>query len=137
MAYLETLPSTAGKYSGKGLIAAFQMIRRNIAKLQQDAVTDGAADRVLGLTDQGKTILRSRGSAQTVTLPQDSAAAFAIGAQVVVIAQGAGALTMQAGSGATMEKKASTSAVVIAKGRVVCTKVAANTWNVAGDLTAA
>lgn len=137
MAFLETLPSTAGKYSGKGLIAAFTLIKRNFAKLQQDYVNDGAADRVLAATDQGKTIIRSRGTAQTVTLPQDSAVEWPIGGHCTIIAQGAGALTMQAGSGATMEKRASTSAVVIAKGSVRVTKVAANTFNVSGDLTAA
>lgn len=137
MAHLETLSSKAGAYSGRGLIAAFKLIARNFAKLEPAVVSDGAADRVVALTDVGKTILRTRGSAQTVTLPQDSAVAFPIGSTFAVIAQGAGALTMQAGAGATMEKKGSTTAVVIAKGRVVCTKVAANTWNVAGDLTAA
>lgn len=137
MAHLETLSSKSGQFSGRGLIAAFKLIARNFAKMEPAAVNDGAADRILALTDVGKTVLRSRATAQTVTLPQDSAVAFPVGSTVAIIAQGAGALTMQAGAGATMEKKAATSAVVIAKGRVICTKVAANTWNVAGDLTAA
>lgn len=137
MAHLETLSSKAGQYSGRGLIAAFKLIARNFAKLEPTAVTDAEADRVLALTDVGKTILRTSADAQTVTLPQDSAVDFPIGSKIAVIAQGAGALTMQAGAGATMEKRGSTTAVVIAKGRVVVTKVAADTWNVAGDLTAA
>src|SRR3546814_8816696 len=122
-------------YSGRGLISAFKLIARNVAKLEPAVVTDAAADHVLALTDVGKTVLRTNAGAQTLTLPQNSAVAFPIGSTIAVIAQGAGALTVQAGAGATMEKKAATTAVVIAKGRVVCTKVAASTWNVAGDLT--
>ena len=137
MAHLETLSPKAGQYSGRGLIAAFNAIRRNFAKLEPAVTTSAAADYIPALTDVGKTILRTLGTAQTLTLPQDSAVAFPIGSSFSVIAQGAGALTAQAGAGATMEKRGSTTAVVIAKGRVVCTKVAANTWNVAGDLTAA
>jgi hypothetical protein len=137
MAHLETLSSKAGQYSGRGLIAAFKLIARNFAKLEPAVVTDNAADHVAALTDVGKTILRTSGSAQTLTLPQNSAVAFPIGSSFAVIAQGAGALTVQAGTGATLEKRGSTTAVVIAKGRVVCTKVGANAWNVSGDLTGA
>lgn len=137
MAHLETLPSKAGGNTGRLLIAAMALIRRNFAKLEPTAVTDAAADRILALTDVGRTILRTRGTAQTLTLPQDSAVALPIGSTGSCIAQGAGALTVQAGAGATMEKKAATSGVVIAKGRIVWTKVSANTFNVAGDLTAA
>lgn len=137
MAHLETLPSKAGQRTGRLLIAAMALIRRNFAKLEPGSVSDGAADRVLGLTDVNKTILRTRATAQTVTLPRDSTVAFPVGSRVHIIAQGAGALTMQAGAGATMEQKAATTAVVIAKGRVIAEKVAADTWNVSGDLTAA
>lgn len=137
MAHLETLSPKAGQYSGRGLIAAFNAIRRNFAKLEPAIVTAAAADYTPALTDVGKTILRTNAGAQTLTLPQNSAVAFPIGSTIVVIAQGAGALTVQAGAGATMEKKAATSAVIIAKGRVTLTKVGTNAWNVAGDLTAA
>lgn len=137
MAHLETLSSKAGQYSGRGLIAAFKLIARNFAKLEPAAVTDAAADRVLALTDVGKTILRTNAGAQTVTLPRDTTVAFPVGSTIAIIAQGAGALTVQAGAGATMEKAAATTAVVVAKGRVIATKVAADTWNVSGDLTAA
>lgn len=137
MSLLETLSSKTGQYSGRGLIAAFKLIARNFAKLEPTAVSDGAADRVLALTDVKKTILRTRGTAQTVTFPQDSAVDIPIGSQGDIIATGAGALTVQAGAGATMNKRGSTTAVVIANGRVVWTKTAANTFNVSGDLTAA
>lgn len=137
MAHMETLSPKAGQYSGRGLIAAFNAIRRNFAKLEPAVTTAAAADYIPALTDVGKTILRTNGSAQTLTMPQNSAVAFPIGSSFSVIAQGAGALTVQAGSGATIEKKGSTSAVIIAKGRVVCTKVGTNAWNIAGDLTAA
>src|SRR3546814_14348235 len=108
-----------------------------MASLDPAGVTDSAADHVQALADVSKTVLRTKAGARTLTLPQNSAVACPIGSTRAVIAQGAGALTVQAGAGATMEKKAATTAVVIAKGRVVCTKVAASTWNVAGDLTAA
>lgn len=137
MAHLETLSPKAGQYSGRGLIAAFNLIRRNFAKLEPGVVTAAAADYIPSLDDVGKTILRTNGGAQTLTLPQNSAVAFPIGSSFSCIAQGAGALTVQAGAGATLEKRGSTTAVIIAKGRVVVTKVGTNAWNVSGDLTGA
>lgn len=136
MSVLETLSPKAGQFSGRGLIAAFKMVARNFAKLDTGTVTASGAAYTLGVADIGKTVLRTSASAQTVSLPSNSAADIPIGAQVRIIAQGAGALTIQAGSGATMEKMAATTGVIIAKGAVVATKVAANTWNVSGDLTA-
>ena len=135
MAILETLSSKAGAFTGRGLIAAFKLIARNFAKIEPAAQDSGAADYIPALTDAGRTVTRSRATAQTLTLPQDSAVAFPVGTEIKVIQTGAGALTFQAGSGATMQRDAFYTAVARGQhARVTATKVAANTWNISGGL---
>ena len=139
MSLLESIADTAGRYSGRQSIKGFDLIRRNFARLEPAVVDSGAADYIPVLTDGGRVVTRSRATAQTLTLPQDSAVAFPVGTQIAVIQTGAGALTFQAGAGATMNKSATYASGVAAGqyARVVATKVAANTWNVSGDLTLA
>jgi hypothetical protein len=137
MAVLETLSNAAGRYTGPKLVAEFKKIVRNFATLSPGIVNSGAASVTLSGTHIGKTLNRTSAEAQAVVLPKDSDATdIPIGARGEIIATGAGALTISAGSGATMNKRASTTGVVLAHGRVVWVKTAANTYNVSGDLTA-
>jgi hypothetical protein len=99
-------------------------------------VTSNAADYIPALSD--RVIARSLGTAQTLTLPQNSAVAFPIGTQIDIVQTGAGALTVQAGAGATVTQLATKTLVVAGQHGVVrATKVAANAWEVSGDLTVA
>ncbi len=134
MSFLEALASTAGRLTGRQSIKDFDLIRRNFAKLEPSVTDSGAADYVLAATDVGKKVLRSRATAQTLTLPSNATAAIPIGAEIPVIVTGAGTLTFQAGAGATVAKLAASTLAVLTGGRVVATKVSTNGWEVSGDL---
>lgn len=137
MSILETLAATAGRMTGRQSIKDFQLIQRNFDKLTQGVTDSGAADYIPALTDIGKTVLRSRATAQTLTLPQNSAVAFPIGTQIPVIVTGAGTLTFQAGAGATVVKRALDTLGALTLSRVVATKISTNGWQVGGGLTLA
>jgi hypothetical protein len=137
MAHLETLSSKTGQYAGRGLIAAFKLIARNFAKVEPKVVDSGAADYIPTLADINQTVLRSRATAQTVTLPQNSAIAFPIGSKIDFVVTGAGTLTVQAGAGATVTKRALDTLTALTLSRVTATKVSTNGWSVSGGLTLA
>ncbi len=80
----------------------------------------------LALTDEGKIVTMNNASANTLDLPQDSAAAFTIGAEIPIINYGDGTTTIQAGTGATMVGSGS----LLKNERKIATKVSANTWHV-------
>lgn len=90
------------------------------------------------LTDNGKLVTASNGSAQTYTIPASGTANFAVGAQINIIAIGAGQVTIQGTGGVTV---ASTGATATApKLRVqyssaTLIKVATDTWYVIGDIS--
>ena len=90
------------------------------------------------LTDNGKLVTASNASAQTYTIPPNSSVAYATGAQINVIAIGAGQVSFAAGAGVTI---ASTGATPTApKLRVqyssaTLIKVATDTWYVIGDIS--
>ncbi len=82
----------------------------------------------LVLTDAGKQITRSNGSASTQTLPQNSDAAIPIGTVIPITNIGAGEVTFQGGTGATI-----TGIVTISQyQQALMTKVSTNSWNITG-----
>ena len=137
MAIYETLSTKAGSMSGRLLISAMALLRRNFAKLEPKVVTSAAADYIPTLADAGQTVLRTNAGAQTVTLPQNSAVAFPIGAYVDFAVIGAGACTFQAGAGATVDKRALDTLAALTKSVVRARKVSTNGWLVSGGLTLA
>lgn len=84
----------------------------------------------------GTTIYAANASATTVTLTKDVTSPVPVGGVVVVIQGGAGLITFAAESGATIVKIAATLKSNGRYSRIVCTKVAANTWAINGDLSA-
>lgn len=133
---LETLPSTAGRLSGRQSIKDFQLIQRNFSVLDLGMVSDGGADHILALAD--RYVQRSRATAQTLTIPANATAAIPIGAVVRVTQTGAGALTVQGAVGVTVNKASDRTLVAVGLGAVVLLeKTAINTWTASGDLTAA
>lgn len=82
-------------------------------------------------TDQGKLVTLNNASAIAVTLPQDSAAAFPVGASVDFLVLGAGAATFTAGTGATVNPTSSTSRAQYSI--LTAIKIGVNTWVVGGD----
>lgn len=83
-------------------------------------------------TDQGKLVTLTNAAAISVTLPQDSTAAFPVGSWVDFVVLGAGAATYTAGTGATVNPTTSTSRAQYTVQSAI--KIAVNTWIVTGDV---
>jgi hypothetical protein len=89
------------------------------------------------LIDENRLVTMSNAAVQTITLPQDSAVAFPIGARVEFLWLGVGKPSFAQGTGATI---VSSGTSVTAPGMRIrystaaARKIAANTWLVDGDL---
>lgn len=88
------------------------------------------------LTDVGKLVRMNNAALITVTLPQDSDVAFAVGSRIDFAGIGAGLIQFAAGSGATVHSASSTKKTRAQYAGASAWKEAANTWLVIGDLEA-
>lgn len=92
--------------------------------------TEATTARTLVLGDADTYIRCTSGSATSVTVPPNSSVAFVIGTTVLVRQAGAGLLTLVAGGGVTLSGSS-----LISSGQhstLSITKVATDTWDVAG-----
>lgn len=87
-------------------------------------------------SDAGKIVTLTNASAITVTLDKDADEGVPIGAEIVFIQNGAGLVTFAAESGATVNKVLTSLATLGIHSKVVALKIAANTWQLNGDLHA-
>lgn len=96
-------------------------------------IINKTANYTLALTDAGETLEMNNGSARTITVPPNSSVAFPVGTEISVLAQGAGDVTIVAGSGVTL---LSSDLKIDGQGKgCVLKKRATNEWYVIGALT--
>jgi len=88
------------------------------------------------LTDDGKLITMSNASANTFTVPPNSGVAFGIGTQLNIAQLGAGATTIVAGSGVTLNSDGAKLKLNAQYAVATCVKTDTNTWFVVGNLKA-
>jgi hypothetical protein len=93
------------------------------------------ATYTLALTDKSSVVRMNRATAQTLTVPPNSSVAFPIGSQVIIVAMGAGAVTIAAGSGVTLRSKDGDLEIDGQYGIAACVKIGTNEWVVTGQLT--
>ena len=86
--------------------------------------------------DAGKNVTLSNAAAITLTVPQDSDATIVVGTYVDLYQLGAGQVTVQAGTGATLRVSGLTAKARAQYSRLGLQKVSANTWSLFGDLAA-
>jgi len=92
------------------------------------------------LTDSNNTLVTaSNASAQTYSIPTNASVAYPIGAQINIIAIGAGQVTIQAVTSGTTTVLSNGATAAAPKLRVQyssasCVKVATDTWYVIGDI---
>jgi hypothetical protein len=89
----------------------------------------------IALTDRGKHIYTANGTAQIITIANNSSVAFPVGSAISIVSQGAGTITVARGSGVTLYLAAnSTSAdrTIAAYGMATLLKVATDTWFING-----
>ena len=85
--------------------------------------------------DAGKVITATNASPVTVTVPPESSVAFSTGTQIVIAAGGAGAVTIAAGSGVTLNSKDSNLVIDGQYATACCLKTGSDEWLVFGALT--
>ena len=88
------------------------------------------------LTDDGKLITMSNASANNFTVPPNSSVAFGIGTQLNVMQLGAGATTIVAGSGVTLNSDGAKLKLNAQYAVATCVKTDTNTRVVVGNLNA-
>ena len=101
------------------------------------AINAQAAAYELVLADNGKMVEVSNASAVTLSIPTNSTAAFATGAQITILQTGAGQVTIAATTPGTTTVNGSPGLKLRAQwSSAVCIKRATDSWVVLGDLVA-
>lgn len=90
----------------------------------------------LQLTDAGNICEFSNVAAVTVTVPPNSTVAFPVGAQIDVMAGGAGKVTFAPGAGVTIKSVLSFKSLSAQEAAATLVQMAANVWRLAGSLVA-
>jgi hypothetical protein len=85
--------------------------------------------------DNSKIVTMSNASANTLTVPTNSTAAFPVGAQVTVIQKGAGQTTITGAGGVTLNSISGEKRIEFQYGVATCVKEATDTWYLFGNLT--
>lgn len=94
-----------------------------------------AAATTLGLTDAGKYIRVTAATAVNITVPAQTATAWLADTEITIEQAGAGAVTLVAGSGVTLNKMASNTLTLAGQfGVVTLKRTASNVWTVFGAL---
>ena len=86
------------------------------------------------LTDGGKMITSSNGSAQTITVPPNSSVAFPVGTQIIVQNLGSANATLAQGAGVTIQSKDGNKEIDGQYAAATLIKTATDTWSLIGAL---
>lgn len=94
------------------------------------------ASYTIGLADAGRTILALSDTVNEIVIPADSTVSFAIGQRLDIIRYGAGATSISAVQGVTINSKNSNKKIAAQFSGATLIKTNENTWTLIGDLTA-
>lgn len=101
------------------------------------SIVADTTSRTLALTDVGKTLEMSSGSARIYTIPANATVAFVVGTEINIVRMGTGSLNITAASGVTFNGIASggsaTCTVDAQYKGVSLRKSATNTWAIVGS----
>jgi hypothetical protein len=90
----------------------------------------------LVLADANKVVGINRASSVNLTIPSNDAAAFPIGTYIGIRQAGAGQITVTASVGVTLNSRGAVFKLAGQYAHAGIRKVAINTWELAGDITA-
>jgi len=88
----------------------------------------------LALTDVAKIVTLSNASAITLTVPAESSVAWPAGTTIVLVALGAGTVTVTAGGGVTINSADSAVEIGAQYGAATLVKYGTDTWLLFGNL---
>ncbi|SEQ70364.1 hypothetical protein SAMN05216548_1074 [Faunimonas pinastri] len=126
-----TAAATSEKNAGTSATAA--ATSATAAKAAIAGINAQTASYTLLASDVNQVVRMNAAAATVITVPPDSAAAFADAATVYVSRAGAGAVTIAAGAGVTIDAPASL-ALRAVNSTVALVRIAANHWLLMGDL---
>ena len=109
------------------VLTAAQMTQIQDSVWSDDVNAQTGTSYTLVLTDSGKQVTMTNVAASTLTVPPNSSVAFATGVRVQVIQLGAGAVTLTAGAGVTINSLA-TSFEMAQYQVATLIKIATDTW---------
>jgi hypothetical protein len=96
-------------------------------------VTDATTSKTLALTDAGKIVEMTSGSANDVVIPANASVAFPVGTIINIVQQGAGTTTIDADTGVTLNGVSGGEGAISARyGGVSIYKRATNEWVMSG-----
>lgn len=100
------------------------------------AVVDNAGTSItLALTDAGKYLRTTSGSAVAITVPPQSSVAWTADTELRIQQGGAGAVTISAGGGVTVNRLSTATNVIVAQyGVVTLKRTASDIWTLYGQL---
>lgn len=96
--------------------------------------TQSGTSYTAGLGDANTYILFTNGSSITFTIPPNASVAFPVGTVIEMEQNGAGALSVAAGSGVTVNSRGADLTLAGQYAVAAVKKVATNTWTLTGDL---
>jgi hypothetical protein len=99
-------------------------------------IAESGTSRTLAFSDIGNYIRCTNAAATTVTIPPNASVTIPTGAEVIIFQAGAGQVTIAAGAGVTLNSKEGNLKISAQYAAVTCKKVATDTWDVIGDLSA-
>ena len=104
-------------------------------KAKRPIITESTTARTLILTDEGSFILTTNGSSTTVTIPTSASVAFPIGTEIDLLQKGAGELTIEGGTGLTLNGVSAGSTAITAQwGGATIKKIATDEWVIVGKI---
>jgi hypothetical protein len=106
------------------------------AKVQGAVNAQTGTSYTLVLGDAYKTVTMDNASANALTIPTNASVAFAVGDRVDIWMKGAGVTTVQGDTGVTVNGVSAGSVALEQYGAVSITKIATDTWLLAGGAVA-
>ena len=127
--------NTAGDIGAADVRGAFGDLTDTLFSANVNAQT--GTGYTLALTDTGRVVTMSNGSANTLTIPTNAAVAFPAGSTVTVIQLGAGLTTIAGDTGVTLNGASAGSGDMGGQYQsAVILKLATDTWVVCGGIGA-
>ena len=114
-------------FTAAQVLTAAQMNQLQNSVWSDDVNAQTGTSYTLVLTDSGKQVTMTNAAASTLTVPPNSSVAFDVGVVITVIQLGAGAVTLTAGAGVTVNSLA-TSLAMSQYQVATLVKQATNTW---------
>jgi hypothetical protein len=132
-------PGESGKFTLQELLDLF--ISAELATIDDVEVASVNAQTgttyTLAIGDRGGVVTMNNGSANTLTIPLNSAVAFDVGSVINVVQLGAGATTIEGATGVTLNGVSGGSGAINNRYQgVSLLKIATDTWVASGDIAA-